>query len=108
MTGQEIGTFNARLSRFTGKGMTIADGEGLADKLVIRDREHGDWHSCFECTHLAGSGGWRCGNWLLAGVAIRARDAQLPADFVNILQRCDGFEDSCSTVPQPEFARGMQ
>ena len=91
MNTVEIDTFTARLARFTGKGLTIAGGEGLADKLVLRDREQGDWHSCFECTHLSGAGGWRCGNWQRAGVAIRARDAQLPTDFVNLLQRCDGF-----------------
>ena len=91
MNGREIDTFTARVARFTGKGLTIAGGEGLADKLVLRDREQGDWHSCFECTHLSGAGGWRCGNWQRAGVAIRARDAQLPTDFVNLLQRCDGF-----------------
>lgn len=91
MNTAEINTFTARLSRFTDKGLTIADGEVLADKLVIRDREQDDRHSCFECTHLAGAGGWRCGNWQRAGVAIRARDAQLPIDLVNLLQRCDGF-----------------
>jgi hypothetical protein len=91
MNTAEIDTFTARLSRFTTKGMTIADGETLADKLVIRDREQDDRHSCFECAHLAGSGRWRCGNWQRAGVAMRARDAQLPIDLVNLLQRCDGF-----------------
>ena len=91
MNTVEIDTFTARLSRFTTKGMTLADGEVLADKLVIRDREQDDRYSCFECTHLAGAGGWRCGNWQRAGVAIRARDAQLPIDLVNLLQRCDGF-----------------
>lgn len=87
----EIETFTARLSRFTDKGMTIAEGEVLADKLVIRDREQDDRHSCFECTHLAGTVGWRCGNWQRAGVAIRARDAQLPTGWMNPFQRCDGF-----------------
>lgn len=28
-----------------------------------------------------------------AGVAIRARDAQLPGDFTTMLQRCDGFTE---------------
>ena len=91
MNTVEIDTFTARLSRFTTKGMTLADGEVLADKLVIRDREQDDRYSCFECTHLAGAGGWRCGNWQRAGVAVRARDAQLPTDLVNLLQRCNGF-----------------
>ncbi len=94
MNTVEIDTLTARLSRFTTKGMTIADREVLADKLVIRDREQDDRHSCFECTHLAGAGGWRCGNWQRAGVAIRARDAQLPTDLMSLLQRCDGFKDS--------------
>ena len=91
MNTVEIDTFTARLSRFTDKGLSIANSEALADKLVIRDREQDDRHSCFECSHLAGAGGWRCGNWQRAGVAIRARDAQLSIDLVNLLQRCDGF-----------------
>ncbi len=94
MSTVELETFMARLARFSTKGMNIADCEVLADKLVIRDREKDDRHSCFECTHLAGSGSWRCGNGQSAGVAIRARDAQLPTDLVNLLQRCDGFKES--------------
>ena len=94
MNTMEVDAFTARLSRFTDKGLSIADGEGLADKQVSWDREQDDRHSCFECTHLAGSGGWRCGNWQRAGVAIRARDAQLPIDLVNLLQRCDGFSQA--------------
>jgi hypothetical protein len=100
MSTAEIDTFTARLSRFNTKGMTIADGEVLADKLVIRDREQDDRHSCFECTHLAGAGGWRCGNWQRAGVAIRSRDAQLPADLVVQLQRCDGFAAQPVSTPK--------
>lgn len=91
MNTVEIGTFTARLSRFTNKGLSIAESEDLADKLVNRDREHDDRHSCFECNHLAGDGGWHCGNWQRAGVAVRARDAELPIDLVNLLKRCDGF-----------------
>jgi hypothetical protein len=94
MTGAEIDTFQARLVRFTDKGLDMDAGERLADKLVIRDREHDDRRHCLECTHLHRGGGWRCGNWQRAGVAIRARDAQLPTDFVNQLQRCDGFADA--------------
>jgi hypothetical protein len=91
MNTVEIETFTARLSRFTDKGMTIGECEVLADKLVIRDREQDDRHSCIECTHLVGASGWRCGNWQRAGVAIRARYAQLPTDWMYLLQRCDGF-----------------
>ena len=88
MNTGEIDTFTARLSRFTDKGLTLDDGEALADKLVMRDREPDDRRLCLECTHLGGFGpqSWRCGAWQVAGVAIRA-----PADLVLQLQRCDGF-----------------
>ena len=93
MNGAEIDLFTARLHRFTDKGLTRTDGEVLADKLVIRDRETDDRWSCLECRHLSGYGhtSWRCGNWQTAGVAIRPRDTQLPAELVLQLQRCDGF-----------------
>ena len=100
MNTVEIDIFTARLSRFTGKGLSIAGGEGLADKLVSRDREQDDRHSCFECANLAGAGGWRCGNWQAAGVAIQSRDAQLPADLVVQLQRCDGFTAQLVSTPK--------
>jgi hypothetical protein len=60
---------------------------------VIRDRDTDDRRSCLECRHLSGYGptSWRCGNWQAAGIAIRPRDTQLPADLVLQLQRCDGF-----------------
>ena len=93
MNGVEIGTFETRLHKFTEKGLARKDGEVLADKLVLRDRESDDRRVCLECQHFAGhgAGSWRCGNWQTAGVAIRSRDAQLPADLVVQLQRCDGF-----------------
>lgn len=93
MNGAEIDTFTARLARFTDKGLTLDDGEALADKLVKRDRESDDRRLCLECTHLAGhAGSWRCGQWQRAGVAIKARDAGLPGDLVMQLQQCDGFK----------------
>ena len=100
MNGAEIDLFTARLHRFTDKGLTRTDGEALADKLVIRDREADDRRSCLECRHLSGYGhtSWRCGNWQAAGVAIRPRDTQLPADLVLQLQRCDGFGDAVAAI----------
>ena len=92
MTGAEIDTFTARLSRFTDKGLILDDGEALADKLVIRDRESDDRHLCLECLHLAGYGSWRCSNWQRTGIAIQAWDAQLPRELVYQFQRCDGFK----------------
>ena len=89
MNTTEIDTFTARLARFTDRGLNLDDGERLADRLVIRDRESDERAVCLECTHL--QRGWRCGNWQRSGVAIRARDAQLAGEFVSLLQRCDGF-----------------
>ena len=93
MNGAEINTFTVRLHNFTDKGLSRDDGETLADKLVLRDRDLDDRRICLECKHLAGHGAglWRCGNWQSAGIASRARDAQLAADLVLQLQRCDGF-----------------
>ncbi len=92
MTGAEIATFTARLSRFTDKGLILHDGEALADKLVIRDRESDDRHLCLECLHLAGHGvTLGCRNWQRAGIAVQSRDAGLPGELVRKLQRCVGF-----------------
>ena len=93
MNPREQDTHTARLARFTDKGVIHDDAQLLADKLLIRDRESDDRRLCLECTHLGGYGltSWRCSNWKTAGVAIRARDTQLPADLVQQLQRCDGF-----------------
>ena len=95
MTGREIDTFTARLARFTDKGLSLKDAEALADKLVTRDRESDDRRLCLECVHLAGhsAGALRCTNWQRAGVAMRAKDAQLSAALVCQLQRCDGFTE---------------
>jgi len=88
MNRAELGTFTARLAQFTDLGLILADAERLADKLVQRDREGDDRLVCLECLHLQRG---RCGNWQVAGVAIRSRDAQLPPDLILQLQRCDGF-----------------
>ena len=100
MTGAEIDTFAARLHQFTHKGLARTHGEALADKLVVRDREQDDRRVCLECKHFAGHGAasWRCGNWHAGDVAIRSRDAQLPADLVVQLQRCNGFAARASSI----------
>lgn len=95
MTGAEIDTFTARLARFTDRGLGLDDAEALADKLVARDRESDDRRLCLECFHLSAQSGkaWGCRNWQRAGIASRARDAQLSAVLVYQLQRCDGFKE---------------
>jgi len=91
MNTVEIDTFTARLARFTDKGLTLADAEQQADRLVIRDREGDGRGLCLECAHLHGAGRWRCGNWHRAEVATQLRDAHLPGALVLTLQRCPGF-----------------
>ena len=102
MNGAEIDTFAARLHKFADKGLPRTDSEALADKLVVRDRESDNRRVCLECRHLAGHGAgtWRCGNRQAASVAICSRDAQLPADLVIQLQRCDGFTAHPTSTPQ--------
>lgn len=93
MTGQEIDTFAERTGQFNRRGLAALEAELLADKLVTRDRESDDRRLCLECVHLEGHapGSWGCGNWRRAGVATKARDAQLSAALVNQPQRCGGF-----------------
>ena len=87
MNTAEIDTFTARLASFTNKGLSLADAERTADRLVIRDREGDDRRLCLECSHLQGHGRRRCGNWQAADVA---REALAP-ELVTMLQRCSGF-----------------
>ena len=102
MNGTEINTFAARQQKFTRKGLTSKDGESLADRLVLRDRDEDDRRVCLECKHFAGHGpgSWRCGNWQAAGVAVHPRDTRLAADLVVQLQRCDGFAAHLTSTPQ--------
>jgi hypothetical protein len=94
MTGREIDNFTAWLARFTDKGMAQDMAESLADKMVIRDRDKDDRRTCLECSQLAGyAGSWRCRDWQRAGIAIRSRDAGLPVDLAQLLQRCNGFRN---------------
>lgn len=88
MNTTELGTFMARLSRFTDKGLSHDDAERLADALVIRDRDGDDRRLCFECAYLQGVHRWRCGNWQLASVSREG----LGLDLVRLMQRCGGFK----------------
>ena len=64
MNRAQIDPFTVRLLRFTDKGLTVTNGEALADKLVLRDREADDRGVCPECRDLSGYGSasWRCSN----------------------------------------------
>lgn len=90
-TGAELDTFTARLAQFAARGLSLADAEAMADKLLNRDREADDRRACLECASLRGTmRNWSCGNWQAGGVAINPRFTQLPHELVMRLQRCDG------------------
>ena len=90
MNGQELDTLMARQALFCQRGASAQDAERLADRLVNRDRDDDDRRLCLECRHLQGATPWRCGNWFMAGVAVRSGDAGLARDMVMLLQRCPG------------------
>lgn len=85
MNTAEIDTFYSRLATFTDQGLDMAAVEALADKLVVRDREHDDRRLCIECVHLRGTGFRVCSNRATSGIA------QLSNALVRQLQRCNGF-----------------
>ena len=97
MNGSEIETFEVRMHQFTQKGLAYKEAQVLADKLVQRDRESDNRRMCLECVHLAGHAeSWDCRARQQAGVAVKARDAGLSGDLVQLLQRCDGFKGTAT------------
>ena len=72
---------------FTDKGASLQNAERLADRLVHRDREGDHRRLCLECVHLYGASRWRCGHAQQGAMA----NAELPAELVQVLQRCEGF-----------------
>ena len=114
MTGREIDIFTLRLARIADIGLPAETNKACYQRLLQRDRERDDRTLCLECRHLGGVGpsSWRCGNWRQAGIAIRARDADLSSDLVMQLQRCDGFKPHiCSdsvVVTEPQGWMGRK
>jgi hypothetical protein len=105
MNGREINAFMARLARFSDMGLGLEVAEAIADRLVVRDRDADDRSVCLECTHLRRER--RCANWEHAGVAVRASAAQLPAEFVSLLQRCNGFSQAITKVKHERSHHGQ-
>ncbi|MBS0508998.1 MAG: hypothetical protein JSR53_16615 [Proteobacteria bacterium] len=99
----EIELFNRRAALFVRRGADDAVAERLADRLVQRDREADDMRTCMECRHLQGNAPWRCGNWQVAGVAIRAGDAGLARELATTMQRCPGFAAAALPATVPPF-----
>lgn len=92
MSIKEIGLFIFRLEQFTRKGVSLADAEMLADRLVQRDRDWDDRHLCMECLHLQGDvSRWRCANAHAARMAVGVANAPLPGGLTQQLQHCPGF-----------------
>lgn len=91
MNTAEIDTFTARVHQFIRCGLDGTKAEGLADALVVRDRNADDRRLCLECRHLkAGGSAWSCAQWRGAGLA----GAGVSADVVMLLQRCNGFKEA--------------
>lgn len=92
MNTAEIDTFIARVAQFTAKGLSLAEAEALADRLVLRDREGDDRRLCVECVHLKGdTGRWRCASAAVANISWYAGDTALAGALVRQPQRCAAF-----------------
>lgn len=90
MNSAEIDSLTARVHLFTRHGLEQTQAEGVADGLVIRDRDGDDRRLCLECQHLRGGGrSWACNQWRAAGLGA----AGVPVDVVRLLQRCGGFKE---------------
>ena len=88
MNRAEIDLFNARLFRFTTRGLSLIEGEALVDKLRQRDREQDERRLCLECAHLQGVVRPRCGNHGLAEVPAEG----IAPELIKSLQRCAGYK----------------
>lgn len=99
MNTQEIATFIVRLEQFSHKGVSLAEAELLAERLVLRDRDEDDRQLCLECQHLQGDmGRWRCANAQRAGMAVGTANAPLPAGLTQQLQRCPGLNPTTTAI----------
>ena len=86
-----------RLVKLTNKGLSLDEAKAVTQRLDLRSQSD-DRILCYECHHLTGYVDlWRCGNWRMAGIAIREAGAGL-GDMVNLFQRCNGFNQSIQEV----------
>ena len=98
MNGAELQTFTGRVLLFTRRSIGEAQAEALADRLLIRDRQHDDRRLCLECTSYRPG---RCGNPRAAGLNGHA----VGADLATLLQRCPGFAPLLKPGIQPATPR---
>lgn len=81
-------TTNARLALFNDRGLNQGDAIALVRRLTLRDDQHDERRVCLECEHMSGTvNARRCGQWRQT----RSKGPPMPADLVDILQRCAGF-----------------
>jgi hypothetical protein len=96
-TDADISRFLSRRTRLLRWGWSEVEAEGLAERLVRRDREQDDRHACVECRHLEMSG--RCG-WARMG-RIAGADRRLEP-VPDVLQRCPSFMPIALATVSPE------
>lgn len=81
-------TTRARATLFRGRGLNQAAAMALAHRLTVRDQLRDERRVCLECAHMAGTANARrCGQWRQT----RMKGPAMPADLVDVLQRCHGF-----------------
>ena len=103
----EIDTFIHRRHTLTEKRLNLEEAEGVAETLLLRDRDIDNRRLCLECVHLQGDRqrGWRCakvryGNQyksrqnLSAAHPITRQPIVLPMEYVYQLQRCERFQEA--------------
>lgn len=83
-TDEDIARFLARRARLLRWGLSEAEAEKLADRLVRRDREQDERVNCTDCQHYRPG---RCGNHRRAGL----QGPDVGRDLATLLQRCPAF-----------------
>jgi len=92
-------TFKARLGLFTCWGVSLEEGQALAQTLAQRDVEQDERKLCLECACLSDNGGhWHCSQWQRIGLI---RNTSLPDEWVRLLQRCAGFQERLTPSGRP-------
>jgi hypothetical protein len=90
VVGKGADKFTARLALFTAHGLSERYAEVVTRKLTQQDLIGDDRRLCLECKYLSGSiMARRCGKWRALGLL----SAAIPGDTVDLLQRCESFDD---------------
>lgn len=91
--------FDFRHTLFMSHHISPKEAGNLANRLDRRDIEYDNRRLCLECVHLSGPADERrCDNWRLTGM----RGPAIPADQVDLLQRCVGFDEKVGPASTAE------